>query len=213
VLWLDGVAVTSASLAKRRALLEELIPAPTGAWQLTNRFPGPVTDEVLATGRHAGLEGLVLTGDGPYKPGQRTKDWQKLKFRHTRLAVVGGRATDSSSLALGVFHDGELRYVGQVGIAMARAQAEQLDAFLLRIGQADSPFSDLAEGAAVAFVEPHIVVEISYLEVTQAGTLRQPILDAVRPDIAPLTVVADTELANALAIRRGPVKMRANQRL
>src|SRR5436190_6510370 len=33
VLWLDGTAVTSTSLAGRRALLEHLIPAPTGAWQ------------------------------------------------------------------------------------------------------------------------------------------------------------------------------------
>jgi hypothetical protein len=52
----------------------------------------------------------------------------KVNFWHTRLAVIGGRATDSGSLAIGVFHDGRLRYVGQVGMAMARRQAEQLDA-------------------------------------------------------------------------------------
>ena len=77
-----------------------------------------------------------------------------MKFRHSGLAVIGGRATDSSSLAIGVFHDGQLRYIGQVGMAMAHTQAEQLDAFLLRIHQPHSPFADLAEGAAVAFVEP-----------------------------------------------------------
>jgi hypothetical protein len=50
------------------------------------------------------------------------------------------------------------------------------------------------------------------LEVTQAGTRRPPVLDAVRHDIAVETVVADAELADALSTRQGPVKMRADQR-
>lgn len=125
----------------------------------------------------------------------------KVKFRRSRLVVISGRATDSSSLAVGVFHDGKLRYLGQVGIAMRRAQAEQLDAFLATIRQPDSPFVDLDPGAAVAFVEPHVVLEVSYLEVTHAGTLRQPILDAVRPDVRAETVVTDAELAAIVSVR------------
>jgi hypothetical protein len=58
-----------------------------------------------------------------------------------------------------------------------------------------------------------VVVEVSYMEVTHAGTLRQPILDAVRPDIVATTVIADPELAAVLSGRTVPVKMRANQRL
>jgi ATP-dependent DNA ligase len=127
--------------------------------------------------------------------------------------VVGGRATDSSSLAVGGFHDGELRYLGQVGIAMPRAQADQLDAFLATIRQPDFPFVDLERGASVAFVEPHVVLEVSHLEVNDAGTLRQPILDAVRPDVRAETVMADGELATIVSGRTSPVKMRANQRL
>jgi bifunctional non-homologous end joining protein LigD len=213
VLWLDGAGTTSAPLAHRRVLLEELIPAPAGAWQLTNRFEGPVTAELLEMAREAGLEGLILKTEGPYRPGMRTKEWVKVKFRRSRFVVVGGRATDSSSLAVGVFHEGELRYLGQVGIAMPRAQADQLDAFLRTIRQPDSPFVDLDQRAAVAFVEPHVVLEVSYLEITHAGTLRQPILDSVRPDIRAETVVADEELVAMLLGRTGLVRMRANQRL
>jgi bifunctional non-homologous end joining protein LigD len=213
VMWLDGAPTTSIPLAARRALLEELIPTTSGAWQLTNRFAGPVTDELLELARQAGLEGLILKGEGPYRAGTRTKDWVKVKFRRSRLVVIGGRATDSSSLAIGVFHEGQLRYVGQVGIAMSRTRADELDKFLLRIRQPASPFADLAQGATVAFVEPLIVAEVSYLEVTHAGTLRQPILDAIRPDVRADTVIADAELAVILSNRTGPVAMRASQRL
>lgn len=86
VLWLDGAATTSAPLAHRRALLEDLVPMPAGAWQVTSRFPGPVTEELLEIARDAGLEGLILKGDGPYRPGLRTKDWvtmcSELSSRH-----------------------------------------------------------------------------------------------------------------------------------
>jgi ATP-dependent DNA ligase len=96
---------------------------------------------------------------------------------------------------------------------MRRARAEQLDAFLATIRQPNSPFVDLDPSAAVAFIEPHVVLEVSYLEVTHAGTLRQPILDAVRPEVRAETVVADAELAAIVSGRTSPVKMRANQRL
>jgi bifunctional non-homologous end joining protein LigD len=212
LLWLDAALTTAASLAERRAILEGLI-APGTAWQITNRFEAPVTDELLALARGAGLEGLILKGDGPYRPGVRTKEWVKVKFRRTMFGVIGGRATDSSSLSVGVFVEGVLRYVGQVGMAMPRAMADTLDSFLTTIRQDQSSFADLATGAPVRFVEPHVVIEVSYTEVTAAGTLRQPIFVAVRPDVVAATVVADGELLTVLDERTGPVKMRANQRL
>jgi bifunctional non-homologous end joining protein LigD len=213
LLWLDGHSLVSAPLSERRAELGALFVSPSGAWQITNRLSGPVTDELLDRARAAGLEGLILKRDGPYRPGTRSKDWVKVKFRRTHFAVVGGRATDSRSLAIGVYADGALRYVGQVGLAMPRSQADQLDAFLERIRQPDSPFADLASGAPVTFVDPHVVVEVSYVEVTAAGTLRQPVLEAVRPDVAAATVEADAEMAAVLSTRTAPVPMRSNQRL
>lgn len=129
------------------------------------------------------------------------------------FAVIGGRATDSSSLPVGVFVDGgaAVRRSGRDGIS--RATAETLDAFLTTLRQELSPFADLARGAQVRFVEPHVVIEVLYTEVTAAGTLRQPIFGAVRPNIVADTVVADGELSTVLSERTGPVKIRANQQL
>jgi bifunctional non-homologous end joining protein LigD len=214
LLWLDGEALIRRPLSERRRILEELLAAPDHAWQLTSRLDGPVTDELLEMAREVGMEGLILKDEASiYRPGQRSKDWVKLKFRRTLLVTVGGRATDSSSLSVGVFCDGDLRYVGQVGMAMPRRTADTLDSFLATIRQDESPFVDLAKGSSVMFVEPLVVIEVSYTEVTAAGTLRQPIFVAVRPDVAADTVVADGELSALLAERSGPVRLRANQRL
>jgi len=213
VLWLDGTDLTSDRLSARRARLEQVMDGPAGTWQLTNRLPGPLTDDLLEAAAAAGLEGLVLKGDGVYRPGERTKDWLKVKFRRTMHVVVGGRATDSSSLSVGVFHDGQLRYVGQVGMAMPHREAMQLDAFLGKIRRPTSPFADLAPGAPVAFVEPHVVLDVTYLEVTEAGTLRQPIFGAVRTDVPAAAAVPDVHLLGALSRRTEPIKMRAGQRL
>ncbi|CAN5496276.1 ATP-dependent DNA ligase [soil metagenome] len=212
LLWLDGRSTISAPLSQRRSLLEDLFASPAGAWQITNRLLGPVTDELLEQARAAGLEGLIVKRDAPYRPGKRSKDWVKVKFRRSHLAVVGGRATDSRSLSIGVYMGGALRYVGQVGLAMPRAQADQLDAFLERIRQPESPFADLAPGAPVNFVQPHVVVDVSYVEVTAAGTLRQPVLEAVRPDVQAASVEADVEMTSVLSTRTAPVSMRADRR-
>lgn len=212
VLWLDGVDLTTERLSVRRGHLEEVMTGATGNWQLTTRFPGPLTDDLLEAAAAAGLEGFILKGDGIYRPGTRTKDWLKVKIRRTMHVVVGGRATDSSSLSIGVFHEGQLRYVGQVGMAMKASDATQLDAFLATIRQPASPFADLAPGAPVTFVEPHVVLDVSYLEVTDSGTLRQPIFGAVRTDLPADAAVAEGHLVDALGRRTGPITMRAGQR-
>ena len=213
VLWLDGVNLTTERLSARREHLESVMTGPTGNWQLTSRFPGPLTDDLLEAAAAAGLEGFILKGDGIYRPGTRTKDWLKVKIRRTMRVVIGGRATDSSSLSIGVFHEGTLRYVGQVGMAMKASDAAQLDAFLATIRQDTSPFADLAGGAPVAFVEPHVVLDVTYLEVTDSGTLRQPIFGAVRTDLSADSAVAEGHLVEALERRTAPIKMRAGQRL
>lgn len=212
LLWLDGVDLTTSRLAARRGRLEEVMAAPAGNWQLTTRFPGPLTDDMLAAAADAGLEGFILKGDGIYRPGQRSRDWLKVKLRRTMNVVVGGRATDSSSLSIGVHHEGELHYIGQVGMAMPQRDAQQLDALLKTIRRPTSPFVDLAAGAPVMFVDPLIVLEVSYLEVTDAGTLRQPIFQGVRPGVDADTAVADAHLAAALAQRTQPITMRSNAR-
>jgi bifunctional non-homologous end joining protein LigD len=213
LLWLDGSDLSTRPLSERRQRLEALLDEP-GRWQLVRRLHG-TPDELIDTCAQIGLEGLVVKADGPYRPGQRHKDWVKLKCRKKTTAVIGGiaklRSPRIGALAVGAYHDGRLHYIGQVGLSLPHGQADQLERFLKRIRTTESPFHDLA-ARDVAYVEPYVVVEISYSEVTEAGTLRQPILLAVRPDLAAPTVTLDENLAH-IAARHELVKLGARQAL
>ena len=214
VMWLDGVDLTRRPLSARRELLETF--GLSGShWQLTSRLAHGLDLEIREVCQSIGIEGLVVKGDGPYRPGERSRDWVKVKFRRSLLAVIGGSLNEKSrygSLAVGAFHHGVFRYIGQVGNSLSRDHSAQLERFLGTIGQADSPFSDLV-GPAMSFVDPLVVVEVTYTEVTSAGTLRQPVMVRVRPDVIAHMVVVPEELGTALDRRPGRVHVAAGQRL
>ena len=211
LLWLDGEDTTSRPFHERRRLLEALVAVP-GRWQLVQRLPGPIANELLNACASAGMEGVVVKTNVAYRPGRRAKHWVKIKFRHTQLAVIGAVTRHSAgSLAVGAHHNGQLHYIGQVGVSLPHHDSAHLEAFLQTIPTAVSPFVDLAPADA-AWVEPLIVVEVSHIEITNAGTLRQPVLTAVRPDIAADTVL----LGDALATKihgRGTITIATGQRL
>src|SRR5687768_1981829 len=74
LLWLDGDDLTRRPLSARRQLLETL--GLTGAhWQLTTRLADRVDNGLREVCQAIGIEGLVVKGDGPYKPGERSRDW------------------------------------------------------------------------------------------------------------------------------------------
>jgi bifunctional non-homologous end joining protein LigD len=139
----------------------------------------------------------------------------KVKFRRTLLAVIGGDLEEKSrygSLAVGAFHHGAFRYIGQVGNSLTRDHSVALEQFLTRLEQQHSPFADLV-APPMTFVDPLVVIEITYAEITAAGTLRQPVMVRVRPDVMAHTVEVPANLAGALDRRGGRVRVAAGQGL
>lgn len=214
LLWLDGDDLTRRPLSARRQLLETL-GLRGSHWQLTSRLADRLDTDLRQACQDIGIEGLVVKADGPYRPGERSRDWVKVKFRKTLLAVIGGQLHEKSrygSLALGGFREDGFHYIGQVGNSLSRRDSAQLEQFLTRLEQERSPFVDLV-AAPMTFVDPLVVVEVTYTEVTAAATLRQPVLIRVRPDVMAHTVELPDDLRGALARRSGRVRLAAGQRL
>jgi len=215
VLWLDGTTMTELPLDERRRHLETV--GMGGRWQLTSRFPGGVSDELIESLRTVGLEGVVVKRvDSPYRPGTRSPHWVKVKARQRALAVIGGVLVEGArshagSLAVGMYLDGYLHYVGQVGNGLAHRQADQLSRFLDTIGADRSPFVDLTT-PKLRYVEPEVVVDIEYTETTAAGTFRQPVLRGVVVGAEPQTALATGHFADAIT-HRTRVDVGAGQRL
>jgi bifunctional non-homologous end joining protein LigD len=206
VLWLDGENVAERPQAERREVLEELaIKGP--AWQ-TAPVLDATPEELLAACRHLGIEGFMAKRrDAAYLPGRRSTAWWKVKCGRRREFVVGGwstgqgsRESSIGSLALGVYDTAEpgtqrLFYVGQAGSGLNEEMIRQLQKLFAQIAVAESLFVNVPP-LKLHYVQPMLVVEVAYSEVTESGTLRQPSLKGLRTDVLAGEVTWDEEIAS-----------------
>ena len=195
LLFLDGRDLTPAPLEERRELLEAVVEPQPGLLELTYFEDGAGTAFVAAA-RELGLEGVVAKRKGsPYRPGRRSDDWRKIKLVSRQDCVIlgwtpgrGGRAGTLGALLVGAYVDGRLRWVGQVGTGFTEATLRRLLEELAPLQRADPPIPDpgLRAVKGARFVEPRLVCEVEYLELTRkALKMRAPSFKGLRPDKAP----------------------------
>jgi bifunctional non-homologous end joining protein LigD len=217
VLWLDGELVAERPQAERRAVLVDLgLDGP--GWHTSPLVPPASPSDLLAACRETGMEGYVAKrADAAYLPGRRSSAWVKVKCVNRREFVVGGwsagqggRSGSIGSLAVGCWgldpatgtSTGRLHYVGLVGSGLSQDLIRQLGEVFARTARTASPFAEKLVGE-LRFVEPLLVAEVAYNEVTEGGTLRQPSLQGFRTDLNPGEVLADEDL-QAVFDRRPP---------
>ncbi|MBP7000964.1 MAG: DNA ligase D [Amaricoccus sp.] len=182
--WLAGWDLTGAPLARRKALLAELIRplGPRSALQLSDHLEG---DGAAFFDRAAemGLEGVVSKrADAPYHPG-RSRTWVKAKARavddfpvagFSRSAVNGGLG----ALALGEWEEGELRYRGKVGTGFDAATIADLLARLEPLAAGAAPLDGAPRD--VVPVRPLLTAHIHYSNRTGEGLLRHAVFKGLR---------------------------------
>ncbi|HEU4598360.1 MAG TPA: non-homologous end-joining DNA ligase, partial [Solirubrobacterales bacterium] len=193
LLYLDGRDLTSEPYSRRRELLEELELAGE-SWQTPGYSRGRA-EELLEASREQGLEGVMLKRiDSVYAPGKRTGAWLKVKNTLRQEFVIGGwtpgegrRSENLGALLVGYFEEqgGKrvLRYGGKVGTGFSERDLAALTARLAPLGRKTSPFGTGAAPPKNAhFVEPRLVAEIEFREMTAEGLLRHPAYKGLRED-------------------------------
>ncbi len=208
LLRIDGRDVTHRPLSERRELLDSLdLESATvpylgrSVWQLSEQHDdGSALAEAT---RKAGLEGVVSKRrDSIYVPGGRSDAWVKVPHRTEFVAVIGGWIPQAqSSNRLGALWVGQaadeatfeerpvLYPMGRVGSGLGHAQRDDLRQVLREIETPTCPFEPLPTGPEVRrtrWVEPMLCAQVRYLTITDGGMLRQPVLRALRPDVAPV---------------------------
>lgn len=162
---------------------KEILRALMGQQDPVIRYSDHVTGngaKLWAAACRNGVEGILSKRvDAPYRPG-RSSAWRKVKCEaRQEFVVIGftpsrapGRAF--SSLLLGVHDDdGTLRYVGKVGTGFAARDFASLSAQLAPLARERAAVPvPAAAGARARWVEPAIVVEVRYAELTAGGCLR-----------------------------------------
>jgi bifunctional non-homologous end joining protein LigD len=210
--------LTSLPFSERREALEARVPARRNAIVRRGesvRCGTAAARKLFARAREEGWEGVLLKRvDAPYVAGKRTPDWRKVKLEREQEFVIGGytapthgAARDHFGALLVGYYDarGALRYAGKVGTGYTVPMLALLARKLAPLRRTTSPFVDAprAGAASTTWVQPVLVAQVRYNEMTEAGILRQPSFLGLRDDKAASEVRLESTGSAAGAVTTG----------
>ncbi|HEY0030301.1 MAG TPA: DNA ligase D [Bacteroidia bacterium] len=218
ILWYEGRDLTALPLHERKAILESII-LEEGIIKLSNHFESSGI-EFFDTAKQIGLEGIIAKrSDSVYHPGDRTRDWLKIKANKRQEMVIGGFTVNDdsnklfSALLVGVFEGNELIYTGKIGTGFnQKTQQEMMKLFKPLITQ-KPPFSLLPDinkpsrfrpdppHATATWLKPQLVCEVSFAEMTSDGIMRHPSFEGMRLDKNAKEVVRENAIPTTKAVK------------
>lgn len=188
ILWCDGHDLTDLPLARRKQILQKVVP-DSSTIVYSDHIVGRGID-FFKTAANQKIEGIMAKNSASrYLPGQRSRQWLKVKTHMRQEAVIGGFTEPRGArkhigaLILGVYKGKKLNYIGHTGggipTKLAPELRRQLEAFEIK----DSPFANkFKPNAPVHWVKPSLICEVEFGEWTSDGHMRQPIFLGMRSD-------------------------------
>lgn len=136
------------------------------------------------------LEGIIAKRrESTYQPGTRSPDWLKIKQVKTCDCVIfgytkgsGNRENSFGALLLGLYDEGKPVYVGRVGTGFSDQDLKDLLSILEPLKVSIDWFDEPDIPQESTWVEPKLVAQIGYQEVTQDQRLRAPRFQGLRDD-------------------------------
>jgi bifunctional non-homologous end joining protein LigD len=189
LLELDGRDLAPRPQLERKDMLERLLDgAELRAIRYSTHLRGhaaAILEKVCA----AGQEGIISKHAGsPYRSGRHTS-WRKIKCIRRQEFVIGGwmpsdaHGRPFSSLLMGTYEDGALRYRGRVGSGFGSREFEVLAPRMARLSRATSPFDPAPPiRKDVRWLTPRLVAEVQYAELTSDGHIRHGVYLGLRED-------------------------------
>ncbi len=191
LLYLNGKSLMKKPLIERRNLLKELFPMSENVILSESYSEGR---KLFKMALKKGFEGIMAKEKtSPYLSGERSGYWLKIKKSFDIDAVVcgylegeGSRKDYFGSLILGVYDNGELIHIGQVGTGIDEKTIKHLFNILSSMKTDTAPFDIIPELKRRAFwCRPEVVVRVGYQEWTKDNRLRIPVFKGIRDDKGP----------------------------
>ncbi|RJT36391.1 DNA ligase D [Mesorhizobium waimense] len=188
LLYLDGWDLRKAPLARRKALLAQLLAGlgANSAIQFSDHVEGD-GQGLYAQASELGLEGVVSKrASATYQSG-RTKSWTKVKALQKGDFIIAGYTTSDAAeglaaLGMAEFEDGELHYRGKVGTGFDAETARDLLARLEPLTAGATPPEGVPREIMreMNWVRPLLSARIHYANRTADNALRHGVFRGLR---------------------------------
>ncbi|MEX6507140.1 DNA ligase D [Jiella sp. M17.18] len=187
---LDGEDLRDKPLTERKAALEGMLATAKSETLLFSEHVAGKGPSVFKQICAAGHEGIVAKrADAPYRSG-RAKSWLKVKCTKRQEFVIGGwkpsdkRGRPFSSILLGVNEGDDFVYRGRVGSGFDETRMDELAKAFKDLARKTSPFAAIPADVKrqAKFVEPTLVAEIEFTEITADGHIRHGVFKGLRAD-------------------------------
>jgi bifunctional non-homologous end joining protein LigD len=195
----DGRDLRTLPLTQRRDILRTTVTrSPQASIRFSEAFEQAPQD-LLASARDLGLEGLVGKRKDSVYTSRRSPTWIKLKIQLRQEFVVGGYTAPQGSrtglgaLLLGVHDaDGKLRYAGNVGSGFDNQTLRDLKARLSKLHSDCCPFAELSSAVKGQWVKPQLLAEVAFSEWTAGGRIRHGVFQGLRTDKPARQIIRET---------------------
>lgn len=210
ILWYEGKNLMGLPLRDRIAILKDILPTDNDSIRQSKVFEANGVEFFNAAER-IGLEGIIAKkASSVYTSDLRSREWLKIKVHRRQEVVIAGFTKNEgtskqfSALALGVYDNGTLRYVGKVGTGFNDKMQKEMMAQFKPLITDKSPFDvepDVDKpsrfrpqrlGAKPTWLKPELVGEVAFAEVTSDGVFRQASFKGMRTDKKAKDVILET---------------------
>jgi bifunctional non-homologous end joining protein LigD len=170
--WLNGESLQRLCITERKARLRDILIAGSRFVRFADHVIGN-GPAVFAQADSLDLEGIVSKRIASiYRPGERTRDWLKVKSWRTRTLTIGGVQFNADgrleAMLVGTPANGALRYEGRVELALGKLG--KLRERMAILGAHECPFhGEWGENDRRVWLRPELTVEIRALP-QRAGT-------------------------------------------
>ncbi|MEO5916268.1 MAG: DNA ligase D [Luteolibacter sp.] len=182
----NGYNLRNQPLSDRLRELAKIVADDGGPIRLSKVWPAGKGNDLFKQACASGLEGIISkNSSGRYIEGSR-RDWAKSKCRARQEFVICGYTPPKGSLpafgalVLGSFENGRLVPRGKVGTGFSERDRERLLKVFKTMPARKAAF-DFKE-ASVTWIEPKLVAEIEFAEITRDGSIRQGSFTGLRED-------------------------------
>jgi len=196
ILYKDGKDLTQLPLIERKKILEETV-IESSRLVISQYVVGKGT-KFFEEVKKKGLEGVMAKKlDSPYLLGERSKLWLKIKALETLDVIIVGYTTGTGkrgellgSLITACYHEGKLKYVGKIGTGFSEEQLAEILKKLEKIKTERCPFEKVPDlklppERKPVWVEPKLVCEAKFMNLSKDLVMRAPVFVRLREDKLP----------------------------